>query len=58
MSSWSCPHFDEQRDGCRRTNVDCVPGRKGCVLPGNLRFAVPPDQRMREKQRDQPPPRD
>ncbi len=48
MSSWSCPHFDEQAEYCRRLKTDCVPGRKGCVLPKNLRFAVPPEQRVAE----------
>lgn len=46
MSSWSCPHFDDRNDWCQRLNVACVPGRKGCVLPSNLQFAVPPDERV------------
>lgn len=46
MSSWSCPHLDETHDFCRRLMVSCVPGRKGCVLPKNLKFAVPPEQRV------------
>lgn len=46
MSSWSCPHLDERTDNCRRLKVPCVPGRKGCVLPNNLRYAVPPEQRV------------
>lgn len=46
MSGWSCPYFDEPNDSCRRLNSGCVPGRKGCVLPANLRFAVSPEQRL------------
>ncbi len=46
MSSWSCPYFRERTDHCERLHTECVPGRKGCVLPRNLRFAVPPEQRI------------
>lgn len=47
MSSWSCPHFDEANDFCRRLKTDCVPGRRGCVLPRNITFAVPAEERVR-----------
>lgn len=60
MSSWSCPFFDEKGDWCRRLDAACVPGRGGCVLPRNLRFAVPPSQRgappLRRRAEDDPPP--
>lgn len=46
MSSWSCPHLDEKDEYCRRLKTDCVPGRGGCVLPKNLRFAVSPEERI------------
>jgi hypothetical protein len=46
--SFSCPHFDINRDWCRRLNTDCVPGRRGCVLDGGG-FAVPAEQRVRER---------
>jgi hypothetical protein len=49
MSSWSCPYFDEVNDWCRRLNTDCVPGRKGCILPCNLRYAVSPEERAIKK---------
>lgn len=52
MSSWSCPHFDEKTDACRRLKTDCVPGRPGCILPRDLEFAVPPDQRIRSNHDD------
>jgi hypothetical protein len=47
MSSWACPHLDEKSDYCQRLKTECVPGRRGCVLPTNLKFAVPPEQRTR-----------
>ncbi len=48
--SFSCPHFDPDRDFCLRLNTDCVPGRKGCVLVGKAVFAVPVEERLREKE--------
>lgn len=49
--SFSCPHFDVARDYCRRLKTDCVPGRPGCVLAGCV-FAVPADQRIREREEE------
>ncbi len=49
MSSFSCPHFEMEKDYCLRLRTDCVPGRPGCVLRGNSVFAVPVEQRIREK---------
>jgi hypothetical protein len=49
--SFSCPHFDINRDHCLRLNTDCVPGRRGCVLDGST-FAVPVEQRLREREED------
>jgi hypothetical protein len=47
--SFSCPHFDINRDWCLRLDKDCVPGRPGCVLSGAV-FAVPVEQRIRERE--------
>ena len=47
--SFSCPHFDPARDTCTRLKTDCVPGRRGCVLDGTTVFAVPVEERLREK---------
>ncbi len=32
-----------------RTDKDCVPGRPGCVLRENSVFAVPVEERLRER---------
>jgi hypothetical protein len=59
MSSWSCPHLDEKSDYCRRLKTDCVPGRRGCILPANMTFAVPPEERIKrleERKRRKPGP--
>lgn len=44
--SFSCPHFDPNRDACLRLRTDCVPGRPGCVIVGAT-FAVPVEERLR-----------
>lgn len=49
--SFSCPHFDLERDYCRRLKTDCVPGRPGCVLDGSV-FATPVEQRLREREEE------
>lgn len=46
--SFSCPHFDIDRDECRLLKTDCVPGRRGCVLAGSV-FAVPVEERLRAR---------
>jgi hypothetical protein len=50
MTSFSCPHYDAQADDCQRLGAECVPGRPGCVLSRNSVFAVPWEQRLRQKQ--------
>lgn len=45
--SFSCPHFDIERDHCLLLNTDCVPGRRGCVLGSKAVFAVPAEERVR-----------
>lgn len=49
MSSFSCPHFDMEREFCRKVGVACVPGRLGCVLRHNSVFAVPVEDRLPPK---------
>jgi hypothetical protein len=47
MSSFCCPHFDGAEDHCLRLQTDCVPGRKGCVLPADTDFLIPAEERVR-----------
>lgn len=47
MSSFICQHFDVAKDACLLLKTDCVPGRKGCVLRGKTKFAVPAEERVR-----------
>jgi hypothetical protein len=49
MSSFSCSHFDTEIGWCLKLRTDCVPGRPGCVLRHNSVFAVPVEERIREK---------
>lgn len=39
-----------EREYCLRVRADCVPGRPGCVLAKNSVFAVPVEERLREKE--------
>lgn len=50
MSSFSCPHFEVEREHCLRLQTDCVPGRPGCVLSKNSVFAVPVEERIRARE--------
>ena len=46
--SFSCPHFDPNREYCHRVHAECIPGRPGCVLPATTQFAVPIEERLRQ----------
>ena len=50
MSSFSCPHIDSIGTYCQRLKADCVPGRKGCVLDKKYVFAVPAEDRIKERE--------
>ncbi|HVU35056.1 MAG TPA: hypothetical protein VHE61_16605 [Opitutaceae bacterium] len=50
--SFSCPHFRLNDEHCLRLNTDCVPGRRGCVLPKDTVFAVPAEERVRLKEEE------
>lgn len=47
--SFSCPHFDMDREACMKVHNACVPGQPGCVLRGNSVFAVPAEIRLAEE---------
>ncbi len=49
MSSFSCPHFNEDGDRCYRLQTECVPGRPGCVLCKNSVFLVPARERIKDR---------
>jgi hypothetical protein len=49
MSSFSCPHLEYERTFCIKLNVECVPGRKGCVLKRKFVFAVPAEERIKSR---------
>lgn len=50
MSSFSCPHLNTETSFCILLKVDCVPGRKGCVLTRKFQFAVPAEERIKQKE--------
>lgn len=50
--SFFCPHFRPDDEACLRLHTDCVPGRRGCVLPRTTVYAVPAEQRVREREEE------
>ena len=48
--SFSCPHFDLNKDYCYRVKTGCIPGRPGCVLQHNSVFAVPVEERIQAQE--------
>ncbi|HYD83062.1 MAG TPA: hypothetical protein VEA63_03395 [Opitutus sp.] len=50
--SFSCPFYVPDGDYCLRLKTDCVPGRRGCVLPANTQYAVPAEVRVRAKEEE------
>ncbi len=52
MGSFSCPYLDEPNDYCLRLKTDCVPGRRGCILPKDTGFLVPAEERVRLKEEE------
>jgi hypothetical protein len=50
--SFSCPHFRPNDEACLRLKTDCVPGRKGCVLPKSTVYAVPAEERVRLREEE------
>jgi hypothetical protein len=52
--SFSCPHFDINRDTCTRVRAACVPGRSGCVLQHNSGFAIPVEKRLSDEKQSDP----
>lgn len=58
MSSFSCQHYRVADDYCLLLKTDCVPGRKGCVLKGTCKFAVPAEERVRLKEAEKQSQRD
>jgi hypothetical protein len=47
--SFFCPHFDAKADLCMRINVECVPGRPGCVLVGKVTFMESAAARVKKR---------
>lgn len=50
--SFSCPHFRPDGEYCLRLKTDCIPGRRGCVLPATTVYAVPAEERVRLKEEE------
>ena len=47
--SFFCAHLDHQTEQCLKLKVECIPGRRGCVLRGKVTFLVDPDERVAQR---------
>lgn len=45
--TFACPNIDEKTGDCRMLKTICVPGRKGCVLDGKVKFSEPVEERIK-----------
>ena len=52
--SFFCPYFDQESNGCMKLKLECVPGRRGCVLRGKVQFLTDPDERVAERKKATP----
>lgn len=50
--SFSCPHFRPNDEYCLRLKTDCVPGRRGCVVPSKTVYATPVEERIRLREEE------
>ena len=50
--SFACPHFEPHTDSCLRLRCECVPGRPGCAIAKSTGFAVPWEERLKDKQEE------
>ncbi len=47
--SFFCAHLDPGTEQCMKLKVECIPGRRGCVLRGKVKFLVDPDERVAQR---------
>lgn len=52
--SFSCPHFEYEKDYCLKLATDCVAGRPGCVLRNTSVFYVPAEDRLKPGNKSAP----
>lgn len=45
--TFSCKNYDYNEDKCLKLNVECVPGRQGCVLEGRVRVSEDLEERLK-----------
>lgn len=50
--SFSCKHYDHDKDWCSKLNLKCIPGRNGCVLKGKVCFAEDVKKRLKVRNKN------
>jgi len=48
IMTFSCKNYDYNEDKCLKLNVECVPGRRGCVLEGKVRVSEDLEKRIKD----------
>lgn len=49
--TFSCKNYDHDADACRKLGGECIPGRPGCVLDGQVALSEELQQRLVEFER-------
>lgn len=48
--TFACRNYDHDEDCCRLLRCECIPGRPGCVLDGQVRLSDDLQRRLRESE--------
>jgi len=57
--TFACRNFDHEGDTCRLLGGECLPGRRGCVLDGQVKLSEELQKRVDEledRRSDRPKP--
>ena len=46
--TFSCRNYDFEAEGCRKLGGECIPGRSGCVLDGQVKLSDELQKRIAE----------
>lgn len=49
--TFACKHYDHDAECCRRLRCECIPGRPGCVLDGQVELSEALKERLEALQK-------
>jgi hypothetical protein len=50
--TFSCKNFDFNKEDCMKLKTECIPGRRGCVLAGKVKFSEDIEKRLEELEKE------